>query len=205
MSNETPIISPPNHVLDLLEGLASNVDRLRKTVLRHGQAQELFQQRIDEKVERMTAAAGAEEMVHAPRLDQAQLRALLAFDKAVLAMHRSAAAVEASGTSEASEASEASHGDDPPASIREGLDLLHIRVRNLQHSFGLEPIAALGHPFDDRLHQVVSTCRHLHIADGQIVEETLPGYRLDGEVLRPALVIVNQHQRQTYPASNEEP
>ncbi len=65
-------------------------------------------------------------------------------------------------------------------------------MSNLQRSFGLESIPALGRPFDDRLHQAHGVCRRTDLPDGQVVEELLPGYSLDGEVTRPALVIVNR-------------
>jgi molecular chaperone GrpE len=190
MSHEAPSTGTVSRLLVMLEGIGSGIDRLRKTVLRHGQAQELFQQRIDDKVERMTVALGSDGVEQRPRLDKAQLRALLALDNALLALVRSASTAESLRDADA------------PASIREGLDLLHIRVRNMQHSFGLEPILALGHPFDDRLHRAESTCYRPAIADGQVVEEILPGYRRDSQVLRPTLVVVNRHPQP--PAASEQ-
>jgi GrpE len=211
MSHEPPpAADATSRLFAVLDEISSGLDRLRKSVLRHGQAQELFQQRVDEKVDALAAAlvgadtangdrsgravAGAAEAAGTaaagdgaagdgaadrPRLGHAQLRALLELDKAVLAMHR------------ATRDGETSRDEDAPASLREGLDLLHIRIRNLQRSFGLEPIATVGRPFDDRLHRVESTCSRWDLAPGLIVTELLPGYRLDGEVLRPALVVVN--------------
>jgi molecular chaperone GrpE len=183
-----PDPQPPDRSLpEVLEALLSGLERLRKTVLRHGQAQELFQQRIDRKVDQLTGGESGE--AARPRLAEAQLRALLELDKAVLAM--------------AAVGEDVPRDPDSPASLREGLDLLHIRVRNLQRSFGLEPIPALGQPFDDRLHHAHSTCHRPDVPHGRIVEEVLPGYRLEGRVLRPARVVVNRLDEPFNPYSEE--
>jgi len=54
---------------------------------------------------------------------------------------------------------------------------------------GVEPIEALGHPFDPHLHEAVSS-------DGsggdRVIKVLQTGYTLDGALLRPARVIVGQ-------------
>jgi len=47
-----------------------------------------------------------------------------------------------------------------------------------------------GSTFDPHEHRVLETRRDAILADGTIVETTLPGYRWKGEILRPAQVIV---------------
>jgi molecular chaperone GrpE (heat shock protein) len=47
-----------------------------------------------------------------------------------------------------------------------------------------------GATFDPHEHRVLETRRDANLADGAIVETTLPGYRWQGEILRPAQVIV---------------
>ena len=83
--------------------------------------------------------------------------------------------------------------EDTPRSLREGLSLLQIRVRNLQHALGLEAIPARNQPFDDRWHEACGVTHRPDLPDGQVVEEILPGYRLGERVVRPARVIVNLH------------
>ena len=178
-----------------LDTLSQEVARLRKTILKLGHAQELFQQRIEEEVGRLSVQAdrsgsawtgGGHSDVSSPAdglPNAAQQRALMEVDQAVLHL------LDLSSGSPA-QASEAN-----PRSIREGLALLQIRVRNLQRSFGLEPIPAVGRLFDDRYHQVYGVCDCSGFADGEVVEEVLPGYRLRDKVVRPALVIVNRHER----------
>jgi molecular chaperone GrpE len=163
---------------------------LRKTLLRLGHAQELFQQRIEEEVGRLSRAEGGDRNpagTAGAQPNAAQQRALMEVDQAVL--HLLGFAQE--GSREPSQPSRRGP-ETAPQSLREGLVLLQIRVRNLQRSFGLEPIPALGHPFDDRCHQVYGVCHHPGLADGEVAEEILPGYRLRGRVVRPALVIVNR-------------
>lgn len=155
--------------------------RLRKLLLKLGHAQELFQQRIEEEVGRLVHPSPPASP--APP-DTAQQRALMEVDQAVLHL-----LALARGTGRGAPEAD-------PRSVREGLTLLQIRVRNLQRSFGLEPLPAVGHPFDDRLHQAQGLCHRPDLADGEIAEEVLPGYRLRGRVVRPALVIVNRHTKE---------
>lgn len=165
--------------------VSQRLDGLRKTLLRHGHAQELFQQRVDSKIDYLTQALTEETRAAEPQLSKAQLQALVGFDQALghlLALSRQ---------DPADRVLRAPSQD--PGTLREGLDLLQIRVRNLQHSFGLEIIPTLGQPFDDQLHRADSTCCRPDLDDGEVVEELVPGYTLKGQVTRPALVIVNKH------------
>ena len=182
-----------------LGDLGRELARLRRTVLKHGHAQELFQARVEDAMARLrsdlegagearsAAETDSRDRERSPRTDRAslesvQLRVLIELGQAARNLRDLAA-----GAMPAADRDESS-----PRSVREGLDLLEIRVRNLQLSFGLESIAALGEPFDDRLHQAQGTCQRSDLPDGYVAEEVLPGYLLHGEVERPALVIVNR-------------
>lgn len=55
---------------------------------------------------------------------------------------------------------------------------------------GAEPIETIGRPFDPEVHEAVSTVPMDDVAPGTIVEEARPGWRLGGELLRPAQVVV---------------
>jgi molecular chaperone GrpE len=179
--NEEPAVAAASAPSPAVESLAREVERLRRTLLKQGHAQELFQGRMEEALARLARArqgpAGAE-------LDAAQRRALIELDQAILRLVELASA-----------AGRPSSTPDDPASLREGLDLLQIRARNLGRSFGVEPIPTRGHPFDDRLHEVSSVAWRPDLPDGLVVEEILPGYRLHGQTLRPALVVVNRHPK----------
>lgn len=172
-----------------LAELAEELGRLRKTVLRQGHAQELFQERVEEAVGRLAAAARpAASATPAPALpSEAQVRALLELDRAVGHLLRLAA-----GGANAEGPAAGAPDEDAPGSLREGLSLLQVRVRNLGHSLGLEPIPALGRPFDDRRHRAEAVVERAGLPDRAVVEEILPGYTLGERVVRPARVVVNR-------------
>ncbi len=184
-----------------LDAVLRELGLLRKTVLRQGHAQELFQARVDEAVGRLTAvpesahplppAAPGSTPSFAP--NSAQLRVLLELDQAVLQLLRLAeGAPPPPHPMNPPDPKEALPGD-TPRSLREGLALLQVRVRNLQHSMGLAAIPARGLLFDDRWHQACGVTDRPDLPDGQVVEEILPGYRLGERLVRPARVVVNVH------------
>jgi len=162
-----------------LDALIRELGMLRKTVLRQGHAQELFQARVEEAVGRLAGAQAAPQ----PGPSRAQVRALLELDQALLQILR--LAEDGSGQGEAA-------ATDEPGSLREGLSLLQIRVRNLQHSMGLEVIPTKNQPFDDRWHEACAVAHRPDLLDRWIAEEILPGYRLGERVVRPAKVVVNR-------------
>jgi hypothetical protein len=156
----------------LLDALGRELGGLRKAVLRQGHAQELFQARVEEAVGRLAGAAPS-----GP--GPAQVRVLLELDQAVLQLLRLAEEGPAAA-------------EDAPRSLREGLSLLQVRVRNLQRSMGLAAIPTRDLPFDDLRHEVCGVAHRPDLPDGWVVEEVLPGYQLGGRVVRPARVIVNR-------------
>jgi hypothetical protein len=170
----------------LLEALGQELGLLRKAVLRQGHAQELFQARVEEAVERLSGAperAG----LPGPVPNSAQVRALLELDQAVLQLLRLA---QTSQTFQASQTN--TPADSAPQSLLEGLSFLQVRVRNLQHSLGLEAIPAQHRRFDDRWHEACGVAHRPDLPDGWVVEEILPGYRLGERVVRPSRVVVNR-------------
>lgn len=176
--------------------LQTEMQRLRRAILRQGHAQDEFRSWFEGLVDRLissetlgrTSSRGTTSSPDSPRsedgLSQAQLRVLLELDQAVL--HLIQLALNRDPGS-----------NDQPRTLREGLDFMKIRVRNLQRSFGLEPIATVGRPFDDRIHTASGIAERADRPDGHVVEEILPGYRLNDRVLRPALVIVNHQPEPT--------
>jgi len=170
-----------------LDALIQELGLLRKTVLRQGHAQELFQARVEEAVGRLAGAPERARPLPPAGPGSAQVRVLLELDQALLQLLRLADGAGAD-PDEPPELPE-----DTPRSLREGLALLQVRVRNLQHSMGLEAIPARNLPFDDRWHEACGVAHDPDLPEGWVVEEILPGYRLGERVLRPARVIVNLH------------
>jgi hypothetical protein len=178
-----------------LDALVEEMARFRRVLLKQGHAQELFQERLEQQIQGLASRLDRSAGASSPRREEApaaqgegvlpnpaQQRVLLELDQAVLHMLRLIRGEDAPEGRQPSD----------PRTVQEGLGLLQIRVRNLQRSFGLEPIPAVGLPFDDRLHQAAGVCHRSDLADGLVAEELLPGYRLCGRLLRTALVIVNR-------------
>lgn len=192
-----------------LDVLAQEVDRLRRAVQKQGHAQELFQARAEEALGRIAPAGEGDAAGPArdpgpaagrPRgdadgavLNSAQRRALVELDQSILRLLDLVDLVDPAG------GGLSTPRQDDPRSLREGLVLLQVRARNLGRSFGLEPVPAVGHPFDDRCHEVFAVAHLPDRPDGEVLEQVLPGYRLRGAVLRPALVVVNRHPRSGEP------
>jgi molecular chaperone GrpE len=75
--------------------------------------------------------------------------------------------------------------------LKSGVDLIYRQFNEVLEKVGLEPIEAVGQPFDPNVHQAVM---QVEPEDGQephvVVEELRPGYRFHDRVLRPSMVKV---------------
>ncbi|HSD25139.1 MAG TPA: nucleotide exchange factor GrpE [Solirubrobacterales bacterium] len=67
-------------------------------------------------------------------------------------------------------------------------DELHSRLQ----SAGVEPFDPTGERFDPQLHEALSTMPSEGTESGVVLETVEKGYRLDGQVLRAAKVVVSQ-------------
>jgi len=77
-------------------------------------------------------------------------------------------------------------------SLRQGVDLTYQTLMRHLGREGVEPIPAVGHPFDPSWHDAAGTISHQYTdaePDG-VVKVVQPGYRLGDRLLRPARVIV---------------
>jgi molecular chaperone GrpE len=75
--------------------------------------------------------------------------------------------------------------------FRDGVDLIQRQLREALTRAGLEPIDALGEPFNPVYHEAVVTERTDRFEPNRVVEEIQKGYMFRGRVLRPALVKVS--------------
>jgi len=82
---------------------------------------------------------------------------------------------------------EAGSPDDP---FRQGIELVHRQFLELLRREGVEPIAAVGQPFDPECHEAVSSQETRDVPPGSVAEEMQKGYRYRGRLLRPSLVRV---------------
>ncbi|MFA5945526.1 MAG: nucleotide exchange factor GrpE [Patescibacteria group bacterium] len=57
---------------------------------------------------------------------------------------------------------------------------------------GVEPIEALGKPFDAKFHEAGGSRKDESKPDGEVLEEVIKGWKFGEVVLRPAKVIINE-------------
>jgi len=79
-----------------------------------------------------------------------------------------------------------------PASLAKGVALVHEELRGRLEEAGVEPFDPLGERFDPELHEALSTRAEEGTDAGQVLETVEKGYRLNGQVLRPARVVVSE-------------
>ncbi len=75
----------------------------------------------------------------------------------------------------------------------EGVELTYQDLQRLLRQEGVEPLRAVGQPFDPELHEAVAVVPG-DDAQAVVVDETQKGYLYRGKLLRPAKVVVSQAQ-----------
>ncbi|MCB8919588.1 MAG: nucleotide exchange factor GrpE [Ardenticatenaceae bacterium] len=71
-----------------------------------------------------------------------------------------------------------------------GIQLVQRKLQGILGSVKIEPIAAVGQPFDPNYHDAIMKRPDANYASGTIVEELRTGYKLGERVIRPSLVVV---------------
>jgi molecular chaperone GrpE len=75
--------------------------------------------------------------------------------------------------------------------IAEGLEMVEKQFAAVLNKHGVEPIPALGQPFDPNLHEAIMQQPDAHHPEGTVVNEFAKGYKLNDRVIRPAKVAVS--------------
>lgn len=75
-------------------------------------------------------------------------------------------------------------------SWREGLGMTLRRIDTLLANRRVIPAETVGRPFDPRIATAVATVAGPDVADGIVIEDVRPGFLWQGELLRPAEVVV---------------
>jgi len=78
------------------------------------------------------------------------------------------------------------------ASLLKGLEMVKKSLADAVAAEGLEEIKAVGEPFDPHFHQAVMQESDADSEPGTVLQELQKGYTLNGRVLRPAMVKVNE-------------
>ena len=76
--------------------------------------------------------------------------------------------------------------------LAKGIKIIHDQMVNMLRLHNVEQIKAVGEKFDPSLHEAITQkADPQHLAD-IVLEELQKGYKLNGQVIRPARVIVNK-------------
>jgi molecular chaperone GrpE len=81
-------------------------------------------------------------------------------------------------------------GEDAPAPLVEGLQIVARGLRDLLDRNGVTRIESLGAAFDPQVHEALSTAPSIEAQPNTVVHELQAGYRMGERILRPARVVV---------------
>ncbi len=84
-----------------------------------------------------------------------------------------------------------SHVEDKTSSLALGVEMILKQFAGVLSTQGLEPIPALGEPFDPNIHEALTHQPSTEYAADSVMEEFQRGYRLGDFVLRPTQVVVS--------------
>jgi molecular chaperone GrpE len=88
------------------------------------------------------------------------------------------------------------HSNSSAEQLRAGVELIARQMEDVLRSLNVQPVEAVGQPFDPRVHEALETVEREDVPDHQIVDEVRRGYRIKERLLRPALVRVASNSRQ---------
>lgn len=87
-------------------------------------------------------------------------------------------------------------GGAPEASeFRSGVELIYRQLQDALQKSGVQPIAAVGQPFDPRVHEAIEMVDTVDVPDHHVVDELQRGYKYKDRLLRPAMVRVARNAR----------
>ena len=72
--------------------------------------------------------------------------------------------------------------------VQEGVDMIQMQIQKFVKDIGLERVKAVGEKFDPHLHEAIEVDQETDKEDNLIVGELKAGYKLNGRLLRPAMV-----------------
>jgi len=75
----------------------------------------------------------------------------------------------------------------------DGIRLIERKLQSSLEAQGLSPIKAIGEPFDPKLHEAAMYRKG---EEGMVIEELQKGYMLHDRVIRPAMVIVGNGEKE---------
>jgi molecular chaperone GrpE len=76
--------------------------------------------------------------------------------------------------------------------LAEGLNMVIRQFQDTLASLGIERVVSVGKPFDPAEHEAVQHVHSDEVPPGAVVQELQGGYRWQGRLMRPALVVVSK-------------
>ena len=76
--------------------------------------------------------------------------------------------------------------------IVDGFSMIHRQLGDFLQSSGLQPIDAIGQPFDPKLHEALGHESDSSQPEGVVLRQLRRGYRLADRLVRPSSVLVNK-------------
>ncbi len=84
------------------------------------------------------------------------------------------------------------HAGQDSTPLRSGVEATYRELTRILAAEGVERIEALDAPFDPALHEAVAVVPRADLAEERVIAVDLPGYMLDGVLLRAARVVVGK-------------
>lgn len=81
--------------------------------------------------------------------------------------------------------------------LRHGVELIVKQMEEVLRQLQVNPIPAVGEPFDPRVHEALGSVERDDLPDQHVAEEIRRGYKLRERMLRPAMVRVAHNPKQT--------
>ena len=83
--------------------------------------------------------------------------------------------------------------------LTEGLKMVMRQFQDTLGGLGIERVATQGKPFDPAEHEAVQHVASNEVPPGAVVQELQAGYRWQGRLMRPALVVVSKPSSPSVP------
>jgi len=96
------------------------------------------------------------------------------------------------------------HASDDSGGFAQGVEMVFKQMCDILGRNGLEPIPAVGRPFDPNVHEAVMRAASEEIPADHVAQEFQRGYRLGAYVLRPSKVVVSAGAPETPGAECED-
>jgi len=87
--------------------------------------------------------------------------------------------------------------------LKEGVKMISSQMLALFKKENVEPITAVGKPFDPSVHEVLSQIESPDHHENTVIEEYSKGYRMNGRVLLPARVVTSKKPAHSEPEDKD--